>query len=182
MKNRRESKGKSIRPTFFVFCEGESEETYIKYLRSKYRLPIEIDPRVVGLNITTGYINNYKKSKSTHPKDKDFLIYDLDREEILKRLLTINNAVVITSNPCFELWYLLHYMNQTALLTADDCCEKLSRFLKTYKKGSMCPGLLSKLHDEAKDALSRARKLKSPSNPSTEVYKFIDELDKAAKE
>ena len=29
------STGKEIRPTFFIFCEGETEEQYIAYLRSK---------------------------------------------------------------------------------------------------------------------------------------------------
>ena len=70
MNNRRQSKGKVIRPTFFVFCEGESEEAYVKFLRSKYRLPIEICPSVAGLSISKEHIRHFKKDKSTHPKDK----------------------------------------------------------------------------------------------------------------
>ncbi len=27
------SKGKTIRPTFFVFCEGETEEAYVGFLK-----------------------------------------------------------------------------------------------------------------------------------------------------
>lgn len=38
----RKSKGKEIKPTFFVFCEGESEEVYISFIRSTYRVPIQI--------------------------------------------------------------------------------------------------------------------------------------------
>lgn len=33
----RKSKGKQINPTFFVFCEGKTEEQYIEYLRSKFK-------------------------------------------------------------------------------------------------------------------------------------------------
>ena len=47
----RKPRGKSINPTFFVFCEGETEEQYVCYLRSKYRLPIDIDAKVAGNRI-----------------------------------------------------------------------------------------------------------------------------------
>ena len=33
----RKSKGKTMKPNFFVFCEGESEVAYISHLRSQYR-------------------------------------------------------------------------------------------------------------------------------------------------
>jgi hypothetical protein len=59
--NKRVSKGKKINPTFFIFCEGETEEAYIKYLRSTYRLPIEIDPKISESRITGKYISSYKK-------------------------------------------------------------------------------------------------------------------------
>ena len=36
----RKSKGKTMKPNFFVFCEGESEVAYISHLRSQYRAPI----------------------------------------------------------------------------------------------------------------------------------------------
>lgn len=38
----RKSKGKTMKPNFFVFCEGESEVAYISHLRSQYRAPIQI--------------------------------------------------------------------------------------------------------------------------------------------
>ena len=41
----RKSKGKTMKPNFFVFCEGESEVAYISHLRSQYRVPIQIIPR-----------------------------------------------------------------------------------------------------------------------------------------
>ena len=44
-RSRRPPKGKKIKPTFFVFCEGKTEEQYIKLLKSHYRIPIEIDSK-----------------------------------------------------------------------------------------------------------------------------------------
>ena len=42
----RKPQGRSVRPTFFVFCEGETEEEYVRFLRSHFRVPIEIDASV----------------------------------------------------------------------------------------------------------------------------------------
>jgi len=181
MSRQRISKGKTIRPTFFVFCEGESEEAYVKYLKSKYRLPIEVDPKVAGLNVNSRYISNYKKGKSTHPKDKDFLIYDLDRDDILPRLQKIRNANILISVPCFELWYLLHCENQQASLNSADCLNKLSKHIKGYKKGALCEKVQSKINDKWKDAQKRAAKLPYLLNPSTNVYVFVEELEKVGK-
>jgi hypothetical protein len=61
MKSKRVSKLKEIRPTFFVFCEGETEESYVKYLRSQYKLPVEIVAKKKGSDINTRFINNFKK-------------------------------------------------------------------------------------------------------------------------
>ena len=36
------SKGKQMKPNFFVFCEGETEIAYVKFLRSLYRAPIQV--------------------------------------------------------------------------------------------------------------------------------------------
>jgi hypothetical protein len=66
-RNKRIPKGKEINPTFYVFCEGETEESYINYLRSKHRLPILIDAKIAGNRITGKYIQNYKKDVSVRP-------------------------------------------------------------------------------------------------------------------
>lgn len=52
----RKSKGKTMKPNFFVFCEGESEVAYISHLRSQYRVPIQIIPRKSDSNISVRYI------------------------------------------------------------------------------------------------------------------------------
>ena len=57
----RKSKGKTMKPNFFVFCEGESEVAYISHLRSQYRAPIQIIPRKSDSNISVRYIENCKR-------------------------------------------------------------------------------------------------------------------------
>ena len=175
--NSRTSKGKMINPTFFVFCEGETEEAYIKYLRSIYRLPIEIEPKIAGDRISNRYISDYKKHKFVHSKDKTFLIYDWDVDVIQQRLCKIKDVHLLSSNPCFEFWYLIHCQNQTAHLSSEECITKLKNHISTYKKGALEDKLKNKLIENKSKSISRAKALVEFCNPSTTVYKLVEELD-----
>jgi len=54
---RKPSKGKKINPTLFIFCEGKTEESYINFLKSFYRIPsIHIHPR---LHTRWSFVLNY---------------------------------------------------------------------------------------------------------------------------
>jgi len=176
MKKGRQSKGKEIRPTFFVFCEGETEEAYVAFLRSEYRVPIEIDTKVAGNRITEKYIANYKQRKSIHEKDITFLMYDCDVPEIVDKLQKIKNVTLLLSNPCFELWYLLHFQNQTAELTKRECEEKLNKYTKQYKKGLLCENIKDKILKNQDKAIERAKSLTGFENPSTNIYVLAEKL------
>ncbi|HUU87609.1 MAG TPA: RloB family protein [Candidatus Glassbacteria bacterium] len=180
---RQASKGKKINPYFWVFCEGETEEAYIRILRSEYRLPVEIIPKIAGCDISERYIISYKKGKPTHEKDKDFLIYDADVPEVLDKLKKIDSTVLVTSNPAVELWFLLHYKNQTASITEDDCIRELSnRNRNSYKKGVIDNSLKNKLKEKCTDACNRSKRLVLYNNPSTNMHIFIEVLENARKE
>jgi hypothetical protein len=77
-KDQRKSRGKEINPTFFVFCEGESEEAYICYIRSKYRVPIQIKSKIAKNKINNRYVKDILRPLPKHKKDKLFLLYDID--------------------------------------------------------------------------------------------------------
>jgi hypothetical protein len=177
------SKGKRINPHYWVFCEGETEEAYVSFLRSKYRIPIEIVPKIVGNRITPRIIKNYKQNKPTHEKDKDFLMYDADVPETLEKLKEIPSAVLIASNPSIELWFLLHYKNQTGITTTKDCIKELSnRNRNTYRKGIIDNQLESKLTENCSKACVHAQRLELFHNPSSNMYIFIIELEKLKNE
>ncbi|MBN2892907.1 MAG: RloB domain-containing protein [Bacteroidales bacterium] len=178
-RTRREPRGKKINPHFWVFCEGETEEAYVKFLRSNYRLHIEIIPKIVGNKITEKFIKNYKKDKPIHEKDVDFLIYDADVPELLEKLKKIKNTVLIASNPSIELWFLLHYKNQKAEISATECIKELcNRNRNTYKKGLIDNKLASKLNENKYEALKRAKNSSLFQNPSSNMNELIDILDK----
>jgi hypothetical protein len=105
MSKRNKPKGKRINPTYWVFCEGKTEETYVAYLRTKYRLPIVITCKIAGSNISESYIKKSKQGRPTDPKDRDFLIYDGDVHATMDRLKKIDSLQLIVSNPSIELWF-----------------------------------------------------------------------------
>jgi hypothetical protein len=184
MSNKRQApKGKKINPHFWVFCEGETEEAYIRHLRSEYRLPFEIIPKIAGCDISSRYIQSYKKGKPVHKKDKDFLVYDADVTEVLDRLKKIPSVILITSNPAIEIWFLLHYKNQTTYITEDECIRQLSnRNQNNYKKGIIDEPLKSRLREKCFEACCRSRSLTLYENPSSNIHVFIEVLEKAKQE
>ena len=177
-RNRLVSKGKKINPRFWVFCEGKTEEAYTSFLRSNFRLPIEIIAKVAGNKIDERFIKNHKKGKPTHEKDQDFLMYDADVSDVLERLRKINSAKLLASNPSIELWFLLHYKNQTAQITTRDCIKQLSnRNRNIYKKGVIDNKLQDRLHTKNYEACKKAMKTKLYANPSSNIHEFIKLLE-----
>ena len=128
-KYQRKSKGKAINPTFFVFCEGESEDAYISFLRRRLRVPIEIISKIAGYRITWNYINNTLRHRPGHPKDKLFLLYDLDAPGLMEKLGSIKGAGLLLSNPCFELWYIL--------LTVEEELKIIQKLVKQRRESAV---------------------------------------------
>mgnify|MGYP001791765686 CR=1 FL=1 len=177
-KYQRIPRGKTINPTFIVFCEGESEDAYISFLRSRYRIPIQIVSRIARNRINQKYVNKHLRLYPHHEKDKLFLMYDLAAPAIMEKLQEINKAVLLVSNPCFEVWYILHFVNQFSEITSQRCIEKLEGICKDYRKGVICGKLRENLDRNIDRAVVKAKKLPPRLNPSTSIYLLVDELTK----
>jgi len=99
------------------------------------------------------------------------------------KLKTITNTTLIASNPSIELWFLLHYKNQTAAISKDECLRQLSnRNGNAYKKGVIDEALHIKLNDKCHEACKKAKKLRLYDNPSTSMFLLIEELERAKDE
>ena len=172
------SKGKTMSPNYFVFCEGDTEVAYTEMLRAHYRLPIHIIAKKTLLNITPALIERCKSVYVQTKNDHTYLMYDLDVATMLERLQKVTGAVLLCSNPCFELWLLLHYAEQKNELKSDECVGKLIGFEKQYKKGALTDELKRHLVENKNTAIERGKGLFAYGNPSTTVYKLIEDLDK----
>ena len=165
-----------MKPNFFVFCEGETEIAYVKFLRSLYRAPIQVIPKKGKSNISEDFIVKSKNEYVQTDQDKVFLMYDLDVDGMLEQLQKISNAELLVSNPCVELWFLLHYQEQKAEITSEKCVQKYQKVSKGYKKGVLSEEEKEVFTKNRESAIDRAKKLAAFQNPSTTVFKLLEEL------
>lgn len=170
-----------MKPNYFVFCEGDTEVAYVEMLRAHYRLPIHIIPKRTLLNITPALISRCKANYVETKGDKVYLMYDLDVPSVLERLRKIPDAVLLCSNPCVEVWLLLHYVDQKAEIKSADCVVKLSLYIKNYKKGKISVSDTIRLMENVSLACKRAKGMKAFGNPSSTVYELIEELERLKK-
>ncbi len=172
----RVSKGKQMKPNLFFFCEGETEMAYVKFLRSLYRAPIQVIPKKGKSNISEDFIERSKNEYVRTDQDRVFLMYDLDVDGMLENLQKIPNAELLVSNPCIELWFLLHYLEQKSEISSDKCVQKYQKVSKQYKKGALSEEEKKVLAENSELAVERAKKLAEYQNPSTTVFKLLEEL------
>lgn len=166
-------------PNFFVFCEGDSEVKYVEILRSYFRRPVHIIAKKTLLNITPALVERCKAAYIQTKDDHTFLMYDLDVPSVLERLKKIPNTTLLCSNPCFEIWLLLHAKDQKAAIETDALIKELKKSApvwKNYSKSSFTDTQKSFLNDNTDLAVARAKKLHEFQNPSTGIYKLIEML------
>jgi len=115
-----------------------------------------------------------------------------------------NNICIIVSNECLELWFLLHFKNQTAYIKREDIFKNLIKELLNKKKNVLTKNEVKNLENkkiksidwfnilddnEREKAFNRCKKLiktKSPfnpweENPITLMCCFIEFLEKLSK-
>lgn len=168
---------RNIKPEYRVFCEGETEQAYIDVLRQHYRVNIQLISYKLHLQIKSNQISKFKIGKAERSVDKDFMMYDGDRIDVLEKLFNIKNVTLLISTPCIELWFLLHIKNVTQQVDTAWCIKELNKRFK-YQKGCINNSLAQNLLDNISKACKRAKKMKLYDNPSSSIYKLIDELEK----
>lgn len=176
-----ERKPRAMKRVFLVICEGQTEEAYIDFLRQKYRLPIKIVAKVSGGAIDNAKVKAYQNDMKISKTDniKTFLMYDMDVPAVAKRIAAIN-AEKLLSNPCIELWFLLHATEIRAELTTKDCIDRLKKSAGewgNYKKSMLTQSQKNLLWNNREEAVRRAMILDGKGNPSSTVYRLIQELE-----
>jgi hypothetical protein len=179
---KRQPKVRQINPTFYVFCEGETEKEYINYLRSRYRIPIEIKSKISGSKISQRFVSGYLSDKIFTKNDKVFLFYDEDVSEIIDKLKSIKDSNLLLTNPCIELWFILHKQDLRKRVSSEDCVRLLKTHWKDYKKSLLTDKQKNEIDNGRNIAIDRAKELKQNTNPSTNVYEFIEELEEIVKQ
>lgn len=179
-------KKRNPNPVIVIICEGkDTETTYFDNFNSKYT---KVDVRIVDKNSkgknkgkATDPENLIKKAVIIKNNDYDieekdgdrvFCVFDVDinynnNNALQSKIDEINKAKVLSnknhirlaiSNPCFEIWYLLHFEYTTAnLKDYDSVKQRLDKYIEKYDKNK---NVYDELKNYLKDAIERCKKLK----------------------
>lgn len=182
-KQRTVTPSRTMKPVFLIFCEGETEETYLDFLKQSYRSPIKIIPKVEGGSISQHLIDIRRKELKISKADKVlvFLMYDMDVPAINDKLNECH-AFKILSNPTIEFWFLLHVKNWTTTLSTKEAFDELLKVKDCwtgYEKAALTETQKTFLWEKRLVATKRARNLNNFENPSSGVFNLILALEKS---
>ena len=182
------------KPHVLIICEGQATElNYFTEIFQEFR----VDKRTYK-SIHAGYTQPLKVVDEAIKicKEKDskweyaFCVFDRDdhdgydeaikqaKKQILKN--TLGKAIdfkAIPSNPCFELWLLLHFKEHNREDNRVLIVRELKTHIPDYEKGKT--KIFTQTKADWKMAASRARQLpgrQTHSNPSTRVDELVGKL------
>lgn len=190
----------SVKPKLkiFAYCEGQNTEPeFLKKFSTLRGNGLVIVNPIGASGVPMTIIEKAKQKKkeleraskkSKDPLDSVFevwAVFDCDEHPNMAEAFnkaSSNGIKIAFSNPCFELWPYLHYVDQSASIHRKDLQRSLARHISSYnEKGAKLidPEPLNMLYDEAR---SRAIKLKEDHEsvdspmacPYTDVYELLD--------
>lgn len=162
----RKEKNRKIRKRIYIICEGEkTEHNYFNGFKER-NSGVEIIP-IGGQYTDPKNIVEFaekridKWSIDFEYGDAVWCVFDVDRnsDHVLKEAndyAISKNINVGLSNPCFELWFLLHFKDVFSSITCEEVIHDLKRHIKNYKKSMSINDILKPY---LSDALKRAIKL-----------------------
>lgn len=183
----------------YIFCEGHTEKEYLDAFRvaaKNPRVEVECVGRV-GVPLTVvqrarEQIRSLKReaAKSKNSFDAYFEVWgviDVDEHPNLSEALVMaqdNGVKVALSNPCFELWGLLHYQEQTAFIHRHALQKALAEVMKGYhheKNASfnykeMSPGYSNAVKRAKAGEVRKEADGDPRGNPSTSVHRLTESI------
>lgn len=192
---RRRGPTRSPKLRFLIVCEGQvTEPRYFSQLRHLLRSLIELeilpggDPKAL---VERAVLKKTEADSAASRRNDRYLAYDqiwcvcdVDEHPRLNDALQQardNGIKVALSNPCFELWALLHFQDQTAHIERDVVQHLCREHMPRYVKELPCADLL----ERSPEASKRASRLDQwhdsrgtpRGNPSTGVYRLVAEIE-----
>lgn len=177
--HRRRPPAKPPRPVWLVLCEGRvTEEQYFLGFRRRTDLVLEIQHCSGGPLIQ---VKQAKRRWEEAPKtwDRVWCVFDVDdRPQEVKQAEDLARSVswlsLAVSNPCIELWALLHFQEQTGWLSGGTAQRLFEQHCPGYLPKKRLP--IERLFELEPQAIARARKLTLGENPSTGIPDLIEAL------
>lgn len=189
------------RREFLVVAEGSKTEViYVKYWERECRDRVLVHVPEVNYTDPMSLVREAVRLKrESEPEarrgrgrsyDEVWCIFDVDEHPFIPAALNMaqaNGVRVAISNPCIELWFVLHLQNQGASINKDQVQRSCHDLLHSGK--SLTDDALLLLKAGHADAMNRARELtrrhesagsKEWENPSSTVWELIEAMRSAS--
>jgi hypothetical protein len=176
---------------FLIVCEGKvTEREYFDHTGHLFRhVILEISPGGDPKSLVERAIEKKKDSEEKAKKDANELydqiwcVCDVDEHPRLpdaRQQARDNKIKMAVSNPCFELWALLHFQDQNAHIGRAKVRALCKEHMPGYHKRLPCELLLPLYSDALRRSTELDRRYTADSregaNPSTGVYKLTEEI------
>jgi len=154
---------KKLIPNILILTEGETERIYLNHLKergSNYSVHIQVYGGNEPLKMVKRCNEIFRtRSMSRKMGDHGFCVMDVDycTKDDFKRAYDYaekNNITIILSNPCFEVFFLLHYTEEIPEISSREMKAEISRYIPEYRETGDYWRLLLK---NQKVALGRSR-------------------------
>ena len=109
-------------------------------------------------------------------------MYDMDVPAINEKLMACRSELLL-SNPCFEVWLLLHAREQKSPLSSEAALKALKKSAPVwqhYNKAIYTDTQKAFLREHLGEAICRSKALKDFQNPSSRIYKLLEILEHKA--
>lgn len=151
-------------PNVFVLVEGRTEEIYINHLKERgcnYSLHVERFNGNQPLKMIKRCASRFRE-RGMNRKDGDlaFCVFDVD-DNTLEDLVQASeyaekhHIYLVISNPCFEIFFLLHFRDKLPLNSAPDTKALVCEHIKGYTETMDCWHILLKKKDKAVERTRR---------------------------
>lgn len=185
MRKRKFYKARNPRRIILVICEGETEAAYVDMLRKHYRLPITIKSKIVGNRVNNRMVKQILTEEGLLNESDSHVVYMYDSDIVATvEKLKLLKGTLILSNPCIELWFLLHLQNHSRPVNSREILKILedsSPVWFSYTKGTLTNKQKEILLERRSEAIERAKLLSFEGNPSTNMYQFLEILESEKK-
>ncbi len=180
---------------YIIFCEGKiTEPQYLRDFAKAHRnelvrvIPVGVgkDPsKVLEDAISRKGVEHAKAKTSGNSFDTTFSIWCIvdtdDHQKLNSSRQQAKKAGIgfCISNPCFELWVLLHKQDHRAYISSADVQNQLNKALPSYRHSKKPIIPYAEIHHFYSCAHQRAVALKSTNssdNPSTDIYRLLEKI------
>ncbi len=199
-RQRRPGRGEPFRepkPLILIVCEGEkTEKQYFEGFARVFRTPVDVKiAREHGVPMTlVATAKAYKKKAQDAARKEDdenraydavWCVFDVDEHPQVadaRQMARANGIELAISNPCFELWLLLHFRDCPGMQHRDTMRRLLSGHVPGYDKRVEFAAYAQGYPQAAKRAEQMDKKADeegdSGRNPTTAVYRLTRKIER----